>query len=333
MAGFYGAAPVGMLPEEHVMKYRRLGRAGLKISELSFGSWLTFGPQLDLDHVKALMRQAFDAGVNFFDNAEAYAQGQAEELMGQALKDYRREDLVISTKLFWGGEGPNDKGLCWKHLMEGISNSLRRMQLDYVDLLYCHRPDPDTPMEETVRAMDLIVRSGRAFYWGTSEWSADELRDAYRIASDLHCIPPAMEQPQYNMFARERVEREYVRLYKKHGIGTTIWSPLASGILTGKYDAGVPSDSRLARVEWLRDRRTDEKIAKVRRLSTIASDLGCSRAQLAIAWCLRNENVSSVILGASNEQQLTDNLGAADVTDRLTPEVIGRIEEVLGNKP
>ena len=310
------------------MEYRRLGRSGLQVCALSFGSWLTFGPQLDLDAATALMRQAFDAGVNFFDNAEAYAKGQSEELMGVALKDYRREDLVVSSKIFWGGSGPNDEGLSWKHLMEGTNAALRRLQLDYVDLLFCHRPDPNTPIEETVRCMDVIVRSGKAFYWGTSEWAADQIEEAHRLAKELHCVPPVMEQPQYNMLERHRFEIEYAPLFEKYGMGTTIWSPLASGILTGKYNDGIPDESRLGREEWLRSRLTTESVAKVRSLQGIAGDLGCTMTQLAIAWCLANEHVSTVILGASTSDQLAENLGSSDVV--LGGDEMARIAEVLG---
>ena len=312
------------------MKYRRLGKAGLQVSELSLGSWLTFGPQLDIDNVKKLMRQAFDAGVNFFDNAEVYAKGRSEELMGEALEEYRREDLVVSSKIFWGGSGPNDEGLSWKHLMEGTNNALRRLRLDYVDLLFCHRPDPDTPIEETVRAMDVIVRQGKAFYWGTSEWSAQQIEEAHSIAKELHCIPPVMEQPEYSMLARERVEREYARLYERYGMGTTIWSPLSSGILTGKYNDGIPEDSRLARQSWLQPRLSEERVAIVRELQGVACELGCAMSQLTIAWCLRNEHVSTVILGASNGPQLEENLGASDVVERLTDDVMTQIAGILG---
>lgn len=316
----------GILP----MKYNRLGRSGLRVSELSFGSWVTFSKQLDLGGAKDLMRQAFEAGVNFFDNAEAYANGEAEKLMGEALKDYRREDLVVSTKLFWGGEGPNDKGLSWKHLMEGIDNSLRRMQLEYVDLLFCHRPDPETPIEETVRAMDLIIRQGKAFYWGTSEWSAEELEEAFRIAKDLGCIAPVMEQPQYNMLVRKRFEVEYAPIFERHGLGTTIWSPLASGILTGKYQDGIPDDSRLASMDFLRERLNDRTRAQVAELSGIAEGIGAQVSQLAIAWCLENPNVSTVILGASSSRQLTENLASSGVRERFTDEVRSAIAAVLG---
>ncbi len=330
-AAYGGVFALSWRAREMDMKYRRLGKAGLQVSELSFGSWLTFGPQLDVDHVKKLMRQAFEAGVNFFDNAEAYAKGQSEELMGIALADYRREDLVVSSKIFWGGSGPNDEGLSWKHLMEGTNNALARLRVEYVDLLFCHRPDPNTPIEETVRAMDVIVRQGKAFYWGTSEWSAEQIEEAHRIAREHGCIPPAMEQPQYNMLVRERFEQEYAPLYERYGMGTTIWSPLASGILTGKYNDGVPSDSRLARESWLQAHLSAERVAKVRRLQEVASDAGCTMSQLAIAWCLRNEHVSTVILGASSSEQLDENLGSAEVLEALTDDVMARIDGILAN--
>ena len=320
------------------MNYRRLGRAGVKVSELSFGAWVTFGDQVGDDVAFECMTAAYEAGVNFFDNAEAYAGGQAETMMGKVLKraGWRREGLVISTKLFWGGDGPNDTGLSHKHLMEGINQSLRRLQLEYVDLLFCHRPDSNTPIEETVRAMDLIIRQGKAFYWGTSEWSAAEVMRAHGVAREYGLIPPAMEQPQYHMFARDRVEKEYAPLYRDLGYGTTIWSPLASGLLTGKYNNGIPADSRanLKGYEWLkRDVITPKRIAKVKLLEPIANELGCSLAQLALAWCLKNPNVSTVITGASRAEQVRDNMQALDVTPKLTPEVMQRIETVLDNKP
>jgi len=313
------------------MKYNRLGVAGIKVSELSFGSWLTFGDALDVKGARALMKQAFDAGVNFFDNAETYGQGQSEIVMGEALKDFRRSDLVISTKIYFGSgrRGPNDTGLSWKHLVEGTSQSLKRLQLDYVDLLFCHRPDEETPIAETVRAMDHLVRSGRAFYWGTSEWSAEQITEAYEIAEELCCIPPSMEQPQYNLLARERVEVEYQSLYVTYGMGTTIWSPLASGLLTGKYNDGIPSGTRLSQQEWLRERVRPEAIAAVRELGGIAKGLGCTMAQLAVAWCLCFPHVSTVILGATNEKQLRENLAAAAVREKLTEEVLRQIRGVL----
>lgn len=308
------------------MDYRRMGNSGLVVSEISFGSWITFGSSLDLNGIKKCIRIAYENGVNFFDNAEVYSNGASELLMGEILRDYRREDLVVSTKIFWGGDGANDVGLSRKHLMEGVKNSLRRLQLDYVDILYCHRPDPNTPIEETVRAMDSVIRSGQAYYWGTSEWKASDIDEAFRIAKEIHAIPPSVEQPEYNLFRRERVEKEYAPLYKKYGIGTTIWSPLDSGILTGKYNEGIPLGSRLQRHEELRKRLTEAKIEKVKALSAIATDLNCSLAQLAIAWCLNNPDVSSVITGASNPQQVIDNLQAVEVKALLTDDIVKQIE-------
>ncbi|APT75205.1 alcohol dehydrogenase [Marinitoga sp. 1137] len=321
------------------MEYRKLGKAGIKVSELSFGSWLTFGNQLDAENVKLCMREAFKHGVNFFDNAEAYANGLSESLMGMVLKEFRRTDLVISTKIFWGGNGPNDRGLSRKHLLEGTWNSLKRLQLDYVDLIFCHRPDPDTPIEETVLAMDYIVRNGLAMYWGTSEWSAEEIEAAFKAAKELNCIPPTMEQPQYNMLVREKVEKEFKPLYEKYGLGLTTWSPLASGILTGKYNDGIPEDSRLAKfsrlVNTLKERGmlTDETIEKVKKLTEIAKDLDATMAQLALAWLLKNKNVSTVITGASKVEQVRDNMKAVEVKEKLTDEIMEEIEKILNNKP
>lgn len=311
------------------MDYRNLGKSGLKVSELSFGSWITFGTNLDLQGVKECMRAAYEGGVNFFDNAEAYGEGAAELLMGEALKEYKRDQLVISTKIFWGGRGPNMTGLSWKHLVEGTRNSLRRLQLDYVDLLYCHRPDPGTPIEETVRAMDYLVRSGHAFYWGTSEWSAEDIEKAYQVAKELQAIPPTMEQPQYNLFHRDRVEREYLPLFKRYGLGATVWSPLDVGILTGKYNQGIPTGSRLERNVELQSSLTDEKIAKVKHLTSIANELGCSMAQLAIAWCLKNQHVSTVIMGATQPQQVFENLKASHFKNSLTSEIMQKIDNIL----
>jgi voltage-dependent potassium channel beta subunit len=319
------------------MQYRRLGKAGIKLSELSLGAWVTYGGQVGEDVATECMSAAYEAGVNFFDNAEGYASGQAEVVMGNVIKKlgWRRESVVVSTKIFWGGEGPNDTGLSHKHIIEGVNNALRRLQMDYVDLVFCHRPDPNTPIEETVRAMDIVIKQGKAFYWGTSEWSAAEIMRADAVARQYGLTPPSMEQPQYNMFARERFEKEYALLYRDLGYGTTIFSPLASGLLTGKYNEGIPAGSRasLEGYEWLQRGITQERIEKVKQLQPIASELGCSLAQLALAWCLKNPNVSTVITGASRRSQVTENMVALDVVPKLTDEVMGHIDGILGNKP
>jgi len=323
------------------MKYRYLGNSGLKVSELSFGSWVTFGSQVDIDKAVSLMKLAYDSGVNFFDNAEAYSDGQAEEIMGKAIKKagWKQKDLVLSTKIFWGGDGPNDIGLSRKHIIEGMDGSLKRMGLEYVDLVFAHRPDIHTPIEETVRAFNSLIDQGKVFYWGTSEWSAQQIMEAYGIARREHLIPPSMEQPQYNMFHRERVEVEYQRLYTEIGLGTTIWSPLASGLLTGKYNDGIPKDSRasLKGYEWLRKRFTDkdaqEQIQKVIKLSKVAKELSCTTAQLALAWCLLNPHVSTVITGASKSSQIEENMKALEIVDQLTEDVRETIEGILDNKP
>lgn len=311
------------------MHYNNLGKAGIRLSELSFGSWITFGKQLGTKEVTTLMHTAFEHGINFFDNAEAYAHGEAEILMGKALQEFHREDLVISTKIFWGGNGPNDTGLSRKHLLEGTKNSLRRLQLDYVDLLFCHRPDPNTPLEETILAMDYLVRNGYVFYWGTSEWSCDQIHAAYDLADQLHCIRPTMEQPRYNLFYRDHLEKDYLPLFKKYGLGTTIWSPLASGILSGKYNQGIPRESRLAKENWLMPDNFMELIEKTKKLSILAQELDCSLAQLSLAWCLQNPHVSSVITGATSQAQLLDNLGAVDVKTKLTPDVMKTIHNIV----
>ncbi len=323
------------------MQYRHLGSSGLQVSALSFGAWVTFAQQYGEDLAYDCMKAAYDAGVNFFDNAEAYAQGQAEVVMGNVIKraGWKRSDLVVSTKIFWGGNGPNDTGLSRKHLVEGANAALARLQMDYVDLLFCHRPDIYTPIEETVRAMSYLVNSGKAFYWGTSEWSAADIMEAYQIARREHLVPPTMEQPQYNMLHRERFEKEYAKLYKEIGLGTTIWSPLASGILTGKYNDGMPEGTRatMAGYEWLRKMFESPdgqaRIEKARHLAPVAAELGCTQSQLAIAWCLKNPNVSTVITGASRPEQVVENMAALDVADKLTPEVLARIEGILQNKP
>jgi voltage-dependent potassium channel beta subunit len=319
------------------MNYRRLGKAGIKLSELSLGAWVTYGGQVGEEVATECMSAAYEAGVNFFDNAEAYAGGQAEIVMGNVIKKlgWRRESVVVSTKIFWGGEGPNDTGLSHKHIIEGVNNALRRLQMDYVDLVFCHRPDPNTPIEETVRAMDIVIKQGKAFYWGTSEWSAAEIMRADGVARQYGLTPPAMEQPQYNMFSRDRFEKEYAPLYKDLGYGTTIFSPLASGLLTGKYNEGIPAGSRasLEGYEWLQKGITPERIEKVKQLQPIASEFDCSLSQLALAWCLKNPNVSTVITGASRRAQVTENMGALDVVPKLTADVMEHIEGILGNKP
>jgi voltage-dependent potassium channel beta subunit len=322
----------------NAVEYRRLGKSGLKVSALSLGAWVTYGGQVGEEIAEQCMSAAREHGVNFFDNAEAYANGNAEIVMGNVIKklDWRREDVVVSTKIFWGGEGPNDQGLSHKHIVEGVNNALRRLQMEYVDLVFCHRPDPNTPIEETVRAMDIVVKQGKAFYWGTSEWSAADIMRADTIARQYNLTPPTMEQPEYNMFSRARVEKEYLPIYKELGYGTTIFSPLASGLLSGKYANGIPEDSRatLPGYEWLRKYvLTDERIEKARQLQPIADDLGVSMAQMALAWTLKCPHVSTTITGASRAEQVHENMQALEVVPMLTDEIMGRIDEVLGNKP
>ncbi len=317
------------------MNYRRLGRSGLKVSELSLGSWVTYGNQLDAGAARECMAAAWDRGVNFFDNAEVYANGKSEEIMGEALKKlaWPRLKYVVSTKFFWGiTDGPNEKAtLNRKYLMNAIDGSLKRLQLDYVDLAYCHRPDANTPIEETVWAMHDMIERGKALYWGTSEWSAVEIMEAWQIAEHHHLRKPVVEQPEYNLFHRRRVEVEYRRLYEDIGLGLTTWSPLASGLLTGKYRGGVPADSRgaLPRMKFLLDSLTDKsKNDALGKLEAVAKELGSSLAQLAIAWCARNPNVSTVITGASRVSQVEENLKAADVIAKLTPALMERIDEL-----
>lgn len=321
------------------MEYRHLGKSGIKVSALSFGSWVTFGNQLDETLAFDCMTAAYEAGVNFFDNAEVYAHGQSEEVMGRVLKKtgWRRSSYLVSTKFFWGLEdGPNERNtLNRKRLLEAIDGSLKRLQLDYVDLVFCHRPDPETPIEETVWAMHDIVARGKAIYWGTSEWSAAEIAEAWHIADKHHLHKPVMEQPQYNLLTRTRVEVEYARLYRDLGIGTTVWSPLASGLLTGKYNDGIPANSRasLKGYEWLTPSITNpQRIAVVKKLAVIAADLGVSLAKMSLAWCLKNPNVSTVITGASRVEQVRENMQALDVVPMLTSEVMARIDEALGYK-
>ena len=318
------------------MEYRSLGRSGLQVSVLSFGSWVSFGAQLDTGMARDCLAAAWDAGVNFFDNAEAYAGGESERIMGAAIAElgWKRETYVVSTKLFWGlTDGVNTRNtLNRKYLLHAIDGSLERFGLDFVDLLFCHRPDPKTPIEETVWAMSDIIDSGKALYWGTSEWSADEIRAAWEVAERHNLRKPLMEQPQYNLFERNKVQKEYARLYDDIGLGLTTWSPLASGLLTGKYLDGVPDGSRasLPGYEWLAAMLTDpDRNDKVRKLGSIAEELDCTLSQLAIAWCAKNPHVSTVITGASRPEQVHENMGALDVLDRLDGDVMSRIKDVV----
>ncbi|MFZ5911718.1 MAG: potassium channel beta subunit family protein [Chloroflexota bacterium] len=319
------------------MKYRHLGKAGIQVSELSFGSWVTFHTQAGVDSAVEMMSAAYEAGVNFFDNAEVYAGGKSEEIMGAALKKlgWRRGSYLVSTKLFWGlHESPNEQNtLNRKYLVEGVNGSLERLGLDYVDLVFCHRPDPTTPIEETVWAMHNLVEWGKALYWGTSEWAAAEIAAAIEIAERHHLHKPVMEQPVYNLFQRHRFSPEYQRVYKEYGYGSTTWSPLASGLLTGKYQGGIPKDSRgaLQDYEWLGKYLTDqESLAKVAALEPIAREMGASLAQFSLAWCLQNPYVSTVITGASRVEQVHENMKAMYFVDKFTPEVMAKIDEVCG---
>ncbi|XP_059292462.1 probable voltage-gated potassium channel subunit beta [Lycium ferocissimum] len=321
------------------MEYKNLGRSGLKVSQLSYGSWVTFGNRIDVKEAKSLIQYCRYYGVNFFDNAEVYANGRAEEIMGQVISElgWKRSDIVVSTKIFWGGYGPNDKGLSRKHIIEGTKGSLKRLEMDYVDLIYCHRPDVCTPIEETVRAMNYVIDNGWAFYWGTSEWSAQQISEAWSVAQRLDLVGPIVEQPEYNLFSRHKVESEYIPLYSKYGLGLTTWSPLASGVLTGKYTAkNIPPDSRFALENYksLASRLlVDDVLRKVNGLKPIAEELGVPLSQLAIAWCASNPNVSSVITGATKESQILDNMKAIDVIPLLTPDVMAKIEAVVQTKP
>lgn len=321
------------------MEYRRLGKAGIQVGELSFGSWVTFHTQADVQAAVDMMSAAYHAGVNFFDNAESYAGGKSEEVMGQALKQlgWRRGSYLISTKFYWGiQDGVNEHHtLNRKRLIEGINGSLERLQLDYVDLIYCHRPDTNTPIEETVWAMHNIIEWGKALYWGTSEWSAAEIVAAIEIAERHHLHKPVTEQPVYNLFSRQRFTKEYERVYKDYGYGTTTFSPLASGLLTGKYNQGIPKDSRgaLEGYDWLHERLTDKRnLAKVQAIESIAKELDCTLSQLALAWCLKNPFVSTVITGASRVEQVHENMKAIEVAPKLTPEILERIDGIFDMK-
>lgn len=322
------------------MQYRRLGKSGLKVSLLSFGSWLTFGKQIGVDQSEALMKYAYDNGINFFDNAEIYARGESERVMGRILDkmQWRRDSYIVSSKVFFGDGGklPTQIGLNRKHVIEACHAALKRLQVDYLDLYFCHRPDKETPIEETVWTMHNLIQQGKILYWGTSEWSAQEIMEAHMVAQKYNLIGPVMEQPQYNMFHRDKVEVEYKQIYKTVGLGTTIWSPLASGLLTGKYNEGMPKDTRLniEGMDWLRERTiTQERINKVKQITQIAKELGMTTAQLALAWCAYNPNVSTIILGASKIEQLNENLESLQHLHKLTPDIMERIEEVLQNKP
>ncbi len=320
------------------MEYRRLGRSGLQVSEVSFGSWLTFAKQVEDGMAEKLMAYAYDNGINFFDNAEIYSRGKSEIVMGKVLKKmgWSRDTFVVSSKVFWGGDKPNQTGLSRKHVFEACHAALKRLQADYLDLYFCHRPDKNTPVEETVRAMNDLIQQGKVLYWGTSEWSAQEIQEAYGIARQYGLIPPTMEQPQYNMLHRERVEVEYYKLYREIGMGTTVWSPLASGVLSGKYNDGFPKDTRLSieGLDWLKDRvYREENLEKVRSLTSLAKELGMSMSGLALCWVLKNENVSTAITGASKLVQLEQNIQSIENKSLITSDVSDKIESILGNKP
>ena len=319
------------------MKYRNLGKSGLKISELSYGSWVTFSFQIDTSKAAEMMRIAYDEGVNFFDNAEAYANGKSEEIMGQALKKLGlpRDTYCLSSKVFWGGELPTQRGLSAKHIHDACNAALQRMQVDYLDLFFCHRPDPDTPIEETVRAMHSLILQGKIIYWGTSEWGADQIELAYKISEEKNLTPPTMEQPEYNIFNRSKMESEYIDLFGNRGLGTTIWSPLASGILTGKYKNGIPDGTRmnLNGYEFLKERLNSQKgkhmISTTNQLEKIADSAGIPLVNLALGWCLQNKNVSTVILGASNADQLRKNLKTVDYLNQFDDSLMQQIKKVI----
>jgi len=324
------------------MEYRRLGKSGLQLSVVSFGSWISFKKQIDDTMADELMGIAYDNGINFFDNAEVYASGESEKMMGRVLKNknWDRTSFIVSSKVFFGWRSketrPNQSGLSRKHVIEACNEALSRLQVDYLDLYFCHRPDKKTPIEETVWAMNTLIQQGKILYWGTSEWSGVEIMEAHRVAEHYRLIGPTMEQPQYNLFERNKIENELLMIYKTVGLGTTIWSPLAAGLLTGKYNDGIPQDSRFALegFNWLSERwTTEDKIKKVKKLSDFAAKLGVSTAALSIAWCIKNPHVTTAILGATKKQQLLDNLKAVEVVDKLTPEVLEKIEKIMQTKP
>jgi voltage-dependent potassium channel beta subunit len=324
------------------MEYRRLGKSGLQLSVLSFGSWVSFSKQINDKKAEELMSYAYDQGVNFFDNAEVYALGESEKMMGRILskKKWDRTSYCVSSKVFFGWRGtenkPNQTGLSRKHITEACHEALQRLKVDYLDLFLCHRPDKNTPIEETVLAMNTLIQQGKILYWGSSEWSAAEIMEAHKIAADYRLIAPVVEQPQYNLFERSKIENEFLHLFNTVGMGTTIWSPLATGILTGKYNDGAPKGSRLAMKDfnWLAERwLTKDKLDKVKKLAVVAKDLKISMPQLAIAWCIQNKHVTTAILGATKKEQLTDTLQAVEILPKLTAEVNERIEKIMGNKP
>jgi len=322
------------------MEYRNLGKSGLQVSVFSFGSWLTFGKQIKDNTAEDLMKTAYDGGINFFDNAEIYSRGQSEIVMGEILKKMKwdRDTYILSSKAFFGAGGklPTQVGLHRKHMVEACEAALKRLQVEYLDLFFCHRPDKNTPIEEVVWTMHNLIQQGKIFYWGTSEWSAQEIMEAHMVARQYNLIGPTMEQPQYNMFWRDKIEVEYKQIYKTVGLGTTIWSPLCSGLLSGKYNDGFPKGTRLdiSGLDWLKDRTLVEKnIEKTRELTSLSADLGMSMAQMALLWCAKNTDVSTVILGASKTTQLKENLKALDMMDKLNDEVMDKIEVILDNKP
>ncbi|OWK71020.1 aldo/keto reductase [Pedobacter sp. AJM] len=322
------------------MEYRRLGKSGLQVSSLGLGSWLTFGAQISDKVADELMGIAYDAGVNFFDNAEGYAEGKSEMVMGKIFKSqgWERDSFVVSSKVFFGAEnkGPNQMGLSRKHVTEACHGALKRLQVDYLDLYFCHRPDKNTPIEETVLTMNTLIEQGKILYWGTSEWSSAEITEAIAVAKDYRIIGPTMEQPQYNLFERKKMEDDFLLLFRDHGLGTTIWSPLTSGLLSGKYTKGDVKDTRLADVKlgWLKENVMQaDRLHKVEKLQEVADNLNVSLAKFALAWCLKNPNVSSVILGASKSAQLKENLTALEVVPLLTDKVMEKVEEIMGTKP
>ena len=324
------------------MEYRRLGKSGLQVSTLSFGSWVSFSKQINDKTAEELMSIAYDHGVNFFDNAEIYALGESERMMGRVIKKKKwdRTSFLVSSKVYFGWRGkenkPNQTGLSRKHVIEACDEALKRLQVDYLDLYFCHRPDKSTPIEETVRAMNHLIQQGKVLYWGTSEWSGVEIMEAHRVAEKYRLIGPTMEQPQYNMFERNKLENEYLGIFNTVGLGTTIWSPMASGLLSGKYNDGIPKNSRFALqgFDWLKDRwMLEDNLKKVKKISELAGKLGVSTAALSIAWCIKNPNVSTAILGATKKQQLLENLKSLDIVPMLTPEVMEKIDAILKNKP